>query len=250
MANDRVAVVAGVGRGIGARFVETFALDGYRVAALARNANSLEEIRKGLGAMAERCVFLTTDITDQEQVKKTFARVRNELGPVNLLICNAGRGAKRGSFLDITPQDFLKNLHGQAFGPFLCAKEAIPDMLAHGGGTVAYVGATSSVKGLAKSSAFATGKFALRALAQCNAREFGPQGIHVFHVIIDGGIDNVPLGEDREVKPGRLDSRAIARVVAQAVAQPRDAWMHEFDIRPSVENFRTHSGEESTRVFE
>jgi NAD(P)-dependent dehydrogenase (short-subunit alcohol dehydrogenase family) len=237
MVTDKVAVVAGVGSGIGARFVETFAQEGYRVVALARNADSLEQIRAGLRATAERCVFWTTDITDQEQVKKTFVRVRNELGPVNLLICNAGGGAKLGSFLDITAQDFLKNLHGQAFGPFLCAKEAIPDMLVHGGGTVAYIGATSSVKGFAKSSAFATGKFALRALAQCNAREFGPKGIHVFHVIIDGGIDNMPLGEDREVKPGKLDSRAIARVVAQAVAQPRDTWMHEFDVRPSVENF-------------
>jgi NAD(P)-dependent dehydrogenase (short-subunit alcohol dehydrogenase family) len=145
MANDKVAVVAGVGRGIGARFVETFAQGGYRVAALARNANSLEEVRKGLGATAERCVFWATDITDQDQVKKTFARVRGELGPVNLLICNAGGGVKRGSFLDVSPQDFLKNLHGQAFGPFLCAKEAIPEMMAHGGGTVAYIGATSSV---------------------------------------------------------------------------------------------------------
>ena len=237
MAHDRVAVVAGVGPGLGARLVETLAREGYRVVALARNANSLEQIRTGLGATVERCVFWTTDITDQDQVKKTFARVRSELGPVNLLVCNAGGGAKRGSFLDVTAEDFLKNLHGQAFGPFLCAKEAIPDMLAHGGGTVAYIGATSSVKGYAKSSAFATGKFALRALAQCNAREFGPQGIHVFHVIIDGGIDDIPLGEDRTVKPGMLDSRAIARVVAQAVAQPRDTWMHEFDIRPSAENF-------------
>ena len=232
-----MAVVAGVGPGIGVRFVEVFAREGYRVVALARNANSLEQIRVGLGATAEQCVFWTTDITDQTQVKQTFARVRNEIGPVNLLICNAGGGAKRGSFLDITAEDFLKNLHGQAFGPFLCAKEAIPDMLAHGGGTVAYIGATSSVKGYAKSSAFATGKFALRALAQCNAREFGRQGIHVFHVIIDGGIDDIPLGEERTVRPGMLDSRAIARVVAQAVAQPRDTWMHEFDIRPAVENF-------------
>ena len=237
MAHDRVAVVAGVGPGIGARFVETFAREGYRVVALARNANSLEQIRVGLGTTAERCVFWTTDITDQAQVAQTFARVRKELGSVNLLICNAGGGAKRGSFLDVTAQDFLKNLHGQAFGPFLCAKEAIPDMLAHGGGTVAYIGATSSVKGYAKSSAFATGKFALRALAQCNAREFGSQGIHVFHVIIDGGIDDIPLGEERTVKPGMLDSRSIARVVAQAVAQPRDTWIHEFDIRPSAENF-------------
>jgi NAD(P)-dependent dehydrogenase (short-subunit alcohol dehydrogenase family) len=237
MPNDKVAVVAGVGPGIGARFVETFAREGYRVVALARNSDSLGQIQAGLGAAAERCVFWTTDITDQELVKKTFQRVRSELGPVNLLVCNAGGGVKRGPFLEITPEDFLKNLRGQAFGPFLCAKEAIPDMLAHGGGTVAYIGATSSVKGLAKSSAFATGKFALRALAQCNAREFGPQGIHVFHVIIDGGIDNIPLGEEREAKPGRLDSRAIARVVAQAVAQPRDTWMHEFDIRPSAENF-------------
>jgi NAD(P)-dependent dehydrogenase (short-subunit alcohol dehydrogenase family) len=237
MADDRVAVVAGVGPGIGARFVETFVQAGYRVVALARNPDSLEQIRASLGASAERCVFWATDITDQEQVKKAFLRVRSQLGPVNLLICNAGGGAKRGSFLDISPEEFLRNLHGQAFGPFLCAKEAIPDMLAHGGGTIAYIGATSSVKGYAKSSAFATGKFALRALAQCNAREFGPKGIHVFHVIIDGSIDDIRLGEEREVKPGRLDSRAIARVVAQAVAQPRDTWMHEFDIRPSVETF-------------
>ena len=126
---------------------------------------------------------------------------------------------------------------GCTFGPFLCAKEAIPDMLANGGGTVVYIGATSSVKGYAKSSGFAPGKFALRALAQCNAREFGPQGIHVFHVIIDGGIDSVPLGEERECRPGMLDSRTIARVVAQGVAQPPDTWMQEFDIRPSVESF-------------
>jgi len=237
MADYKVAVVAGVGPGIGARFVETFAQEGYRVVALARNADSLEKIRIGLGATAARCVFWAVDITDQEQVKKAFLRVRSELGLISLLICNAGGGAKRGSFLDISPEEFLRNLHGQAFGPFLCAKEVIPEMLTHGGGTIAYIGATSSVKGYAKSSAFATGKFALRALAQCNAREFGPKGIHVFHVIIDGGIDDIPLGQDREVKPGRLDSRAIARVVAQAVAQPRDAWMHEFDIRPSVENF-------------
>jgi NAD(P)-dependent dehydrogenase (short-subunit alcohol dehydrogenase family) len=182
-------------------------------------------------------VFWTADITDPTQVSQTFARVRQELGPVNLLICNAGGGAKRGSFLDITAEDFLKNLRGQAFGPFLCAKEAIPDMLAHGGGTVVYIGATSSVKGYAKSSAFATGKFALRALAQCNAREFGAQGIHVIHVVIDGGIDDVPLGESRDVNPGMLDSRSIARVVAQAVAQPRDTWAHEIDIRPSVEKW-------------
>src|SRR5713101_1819788 len=89
----------------------------------------------------------------------------------------------------------------------------------------------------ARSSAFAPGKFALRALAQCNAREFGSQGIHVFHVVIDGGIDDVLLGESREVRPGMLDSRSIARIVAQAVAQPRDTWMHEFDIRPSAEKW-------------
>jgi NAD(P)-dependent dehydrogenase (short-subunit alcohol dehydrogenase family) len=87
-----------------------------------------------LGTAAERCVFWPTDITDQTQVKQTFARVRNELGPVNLLVCNAGGGAKRGSFLDITAEDFLKNLHGQAFGPFLCAKEEFQTCLRMVGG--------------------------------------------------------------------------------------------------------------------
>ena len=235
--NDPVAVVAGVGQGIGARFVETFAQQGYRVVGLARNQQSLDHIQAALGTLAGRCKFWATDITDQAQVDAVFARVRDELGPVQLLIANAGGGAKRGSFLDLSAQQFERSLHGQAVGPFLCAKQAIPDMLAHGGGTVVYIGATSSVKGYAKSSGFAPGKFALRALAQCNAREFGPQGIHVFHVIIDGGIDSIPLGESREVKAGMLDARAIARVVAQAVAQPRDTWMHEFDIRPSLENF-------------
>jgi NAD(P)-dependent dehydrogenase (short-subunit alcohol dehydrogenase family) len=237
MAHDRVAVVAGVGPGIGIRFVEIFAHEGYRVVALARNADALARLRSGLGTVAERCVFLPTDITDQAQVKQTFARVRNELGPVNLLVANGGAGSKRGSFLDITAEDFTNNFRGCALGPFLCAKEAIPDMLANGGGTIAYIGATSSVKGYAKSSAFAPGKFALRGLAQCNAREFGSKGVHVFHVIIDGGIDDILLGEEREAKPGMLDSRAIARVVAQAVAQPKDTWMHEFDIRPSVEQW-------------
>src|SRR5208283_729850 len=109
MTDGKVAVVAGVGPGIGARFVETFAQERYRVVALARNADSLEQIRTGLGATADRCAFWTTDITDRNQVEKAFARVRSELGPVNLLICNVGGGAKRGSFLDITPQDFLKN---------------------------------------------------------------------------------------------------------------------------------------------
>jgi len=237
MTHDHVAVVAGVGPGIGARFVETFAQEGYRVVALARNADSLAQIRSGLGSVAERCVFWTADITDQGQVKNVFARTRAELGQVNLLVCNGGAGSKRGSFLDITAEDFANNFRGCALGPFLCAKEAIPDMLANSGGTVVYIGATSSVKGYARSSAFAPGKFALRGLAQCNAREFGPKGIHVLHVVIDGGIDDVPLGESREVKPGMLDSRTIARVVAQAVAQPRDTWMHEFDIRPAVEQF-------------
>ena len=234
--NDPVAVVAGVGVGIGARFVETFAQEGYRVVALARNQQSLDQIRDSLGSLAERCVFWATDMRDQTQVADAFTRVRNELGPVKLLIANAS-AAKRGSFLDLTPDEFENHLMGCTFGPFLCAKQAIPDMLANGGGTVVYIGATSSVKGYAKSSGFAPGKFALRALAQCNAREFGPQGIHVFHVIIDGGIDSVPLGEERECRPGMLDSRAIARVVAQAVAQPQDTWMQEFDIRPSVESF-------------
>jgi NAD(P)-dependent dehydrogenase (short-subunit alcohol dehydrogenase family) len=135
--DDKVAVVAGVGPGIGARFVETFAKEGYRVVALARNADSLERIRTELDVTAERCVFWPIDIMDQEQVKKAFLRARDELGPINLLICNAGGGAKRASFLDISPEEFLRNLHGQAFGPFLCAKEAIPEMLTHGGGTIA-----------------------------------------------------------------------------------------------------------------
>src|ERR1700721_30621 len=89
MSQNKIAVVAGVGPGIGARFVETFAQEGYRVVALARNADSLEQIRTGLRATAERCVFWTTDITDQEQVKKTFVRVRKEVGQVTLLVCTA-----------------------------------------------------------------------------------------------------------------------------------------------------------------
>ncbi len=112
--HNRVAVVAGVGQGIGARFVETFAQEGYRVVALARNADSLQRIRAGLGPLAEHCVFWPMDITDQAQVSRTFERARAELGPVNLLIANAS-GAKRGSFLDVTPEDFMHNLRGAAY---------------------------------------------------------------------------------------------------------------------------------------
>jgi len=166
-----------------------------------------------------------------DQVKALFASLEQELGPPDLVVFNVGTW-DRSSILQISDELFMHAWRTGCFGGFLVGRSAAEFMLPHGHGTIIFTGATGSIRGGAGFAAFAVPKFGLRALAQSMARELGPKGIHVAHVIIDGMI-----GEDGSTKPGVLKPAEIAEAYYQLHAQKRSAWTHEIDLRPSDEKF-------------
>lgn len=221
-----VAIVIGAGPGLGAAIARRFAREGFRVAVVARNASTVEPLAGDLTGRA-----YTADTTDPEQVARLFADVRRDLGAPSVLAYNAA-GFRMAGVLDLSPADFERGWKVGCLGAFLCAREALPAMLDSGAGTILFTGATSAMRGGAKFSGFAVGKFGLRALGQSIAREYAASGIHVAHVIIDGRIEAVPLDDARRLAPD-----AIAETYWQLHVQPRSAWTHELDLRPASEKF-------------
>jgi NAD(P)-dependent dehydrogenase (short-subunit alcohol dehydrogenase family) len=143
----------------------------------------------------------------------------------------------RGPFIDLDPAEVEKSVHVTAFAAFLVAQAAVKRMLPRGHGAVLFTGASASVKGYAQSAPFAMGKFALRGLAQSMARELSPQGIHVAHFVIDGGIRSVRRENPPDKPDSLLDPDAIAETYLAVLNQPRSAWSHEIELRPWVEKF-------------
>ena len=179
-----------------------------------------------------------TDIADPDQVERGFAEVREQLGPVDVLINHAGNAVWK-DFLELTPEDFERSWRVCAYGSFLCCKEALPDMLASGNGTILFTGATSAIRGRAGALAFSSAKFAVRGLADSLARELWPKGIHVAHVIIDGVLDTPAVrAQDSSAAEGPLlDTDAVADAYWDLVQQDRKAWTLEIDVRPHNEEF-------------
>jgi NAD(P)-dependent dehydrogenase (short-subunit alcohol dehydrogenase family) len=229
MSAEGSVLVAGVGPGLGLAVATRFARDGYRVAMLARSADRL-------AAMAthapDRLVGLPCDLTDAGQVSAAFDETERRLGPLVCAVFNAG-AFRPGSILDIAPTDFEQCWRVGAFAGFLVGQAAARRMVAHGSGTILFTGATASLRGGANFANLASPKFALRAVAQSMARELGPRGIHVAHIIIDGRI-----GEDDGSPPdSRLAPAAIAEVYLDLHRQHRSAWSQEIDLRPWTERF-------------
>ncbi|HEU4408609.1 MAG TPA: SDR family NAD(P)-dependent oxidoreductase [Polyangiaceae bacterium] len=234
MAGD-VAVVVGVGEGIGGALVERFARDGYRVAAIARSEARAKAAaaRGGEGARAYAC-----DATDEAQVRATFAAVRAELGEPSALLYNAGSG-RWGTFDQVAPADFEHTFRVNVLGLFLAAREVVPAMRARGRGVVGVTGATASWRGKPMTTAFAAGKAAQRSLAQSMARELGPAGVHVFYVVVDGVVD-LPVTRERArdlADEAFLKPADVAETYALLARQPRSAWTFELDVRPAVERW-------------
>lgn len=180
-----LCVIVGAGPGNRAAFARRFAQEGYRVALLARNMGRLEALTRGLPlARAFAC-----DVADPVSIERAFAAIHEELGAVDVLIYNAGKGLW-GSIEEITPLDFESALRINAFGAFMVARQVIPRMKAAGQGAFIFIGATASRRGGAKTAAFAPAKAAQRSLAESMARSLGPLGIHIALVVIDGVIDS------------------------------------------------------------
>lgn len=238
MTMARTAVIAGVGPGLGASLAKKFATEGCNVGLFARSDDYLDELESELKSISGDTLGVPTDITQADAVETGFRKIRDEFGPIDILINHAGNYLS-GGLLDIEPKDFERMWRVAAYGSFLCSKAAVPDMLENGCGTVIFTGATSAIRGPEKGLAFGSAKFAVRGLAESMARELGPEGIHVAHVIIDG---QILTPEARKRWPDRdeetfLDPDDIADSYWHLVTQPRSSWTLELDLRPHVEEF-------------
>lgn len=226
----RTVVIAGVGPGLGKSLARKFVEEGCQVGLFARSAPDVEEIAADLG---ENAVAVPTDVTDSTDVQAGFRTVRREFGPVDVLVNHASGGVWKG-VQEISVSEFDDALAVGPRGGLLCSQEAVSDMLAGDGGTIIFTGATSAVRGRGGAVGFSAAKFAVRGMAESMARELGPEGIHVAHVIIDGQIRSPSTEEDAR---NYLDPDAVADSYWHLVTQGESSWTLELDLRPHVEEF-------------
>jgi NAD(P)-dependent dehydrogenase (short-subunit alcohol dehydrogenase family) len=226
-----IALIVGAGSGLSASLARLFSREGMRVAIAARNSAHLAALSGETGAQSFAC-----DAVDPDQVARLFEDVESRLGTPDVVVYNAS-GRLRGSLIELVPAEVEHALRVSAFGGFLVAQQAVRRMLPKGSGAILFTGASASVKGYARSAPFAMGKFALRGLAQSMARELAPQGIHVAHFVIDGGIRNPGRTEAPDKPDSMLNPDAIAETYLHVLRQPRSAWTWEIELRPWVESF-------------
>ena len=236
--NGKVAAILGVGPGLGTAVARRFAREGFAVALMARKEESVAGVREEIEDEGGTALPVTADATDPSSVKTAFGRVRDEIGDPEVFVYNAG-AFQMGGILEVPPEMFDECFRANCAGAFYAAQQILPAMVEAGRGTILLTGATASLRGSARFSALAVGKFGLRALGQSMAREFGPQGIHVAHVVIDGQINTPRV---RERSPEReehtmLSPEAIAETYWRLHIQDRTAWTLELDLRPAVESF-------------
>jgi NAD(P)-dependent dehydrogenase (short-subunit alcohol dehydrogenase family) len=226
--DTRSALIVGAGAGLSASLARLFAKHGMRVALAARNADKLAGLAAETGAAIHAC-----DTSKAEDVAHLFAQLE---APPDVVVFNASNRA-RGPVAELIPQEVERAIAISAFGGFLVGQAAAKAMLPRGSGTIIFTGASASVKGFPLSAPFAMGKFALRGLAQSMARELAPKGIHVAHVVIDGGIRSATRQDPPDAPDSLLDPDAIAETYLHLVQQPRTAWTWEIELRPWVERF-------------
>ena len=225
------ALIVGAGEGLSASLARLFAREGIKVALAARRTDKLAAICKDSGATAFAC-----DASHAEDVAKLFTDVEAKVGTPDIVVFNPSKRVP-GSFLELVPAEVAEAMAISGFGGFLVAQQAARRMLPNRHGAILFTGASASVKGYPKSTAFAMGKFALRGLAQSIARELAPQGIHVAHFIIDGGIRSATRVAPADKPDSLLDPDAIALTYWNVLQQPRSAWSWEVEVRPWVETF-------------
>jgi NAD(P)-dependent dehydrogenase (short-subunit alcohol dehydrogenase family) len=227
----KTALIFGAGSGLSASLARALTGAGVKVGLVSRNPGKLAGLAHELGAKT-----YAADASSQDAVASVFAAADRDIGEPDVVVYNASRRA-RGPVADLDPAAVRSALDVTAFGGFLVVQQAARRMLKHRHGAILLTGATASIKGFALSSAFAMGKFALRGLAQSAARELAPQGIHVAHVVIDGGIRSAARVDPVDRPDSTLDPDAIAETYMALLRQPRNAWSWEIEVRPWVETF-------------
>ncbi|MFZ5670422.1 MAG: SDR family oxidoreductase [Pseudomonadota bacterium] len=238
----KAILVVGAGDATGGAIARRFAREGYAAVIVRRNAEQLAPLAGQIRAEGGEVHPFGCDAREEEAVVALVDRIERDIAPLEVAVFNIGANVNFG-VVETTARVYRKVWEMAAFAGFLTGREAARVMLPRGQGTILFTGATASLRGGKGFSAFAGAKFALRALAQCMARELGPQGIHVAHAIIDGAIDtawiaaNFPQRHALKDQDGILDPDHIADAYWALHAQPRDAWTHELDLRPWMETF-------------
>jgi NAD(P)-dependent dehydrogenase (short-subunit alcohol dehydrogenase family) len=230
-----VAVVTGVGPGLGAALARRFA-KGYAVAINARRPDFLRSLAGEIRSAGGEVLETPADIGDPAQVAAMFKTIHERLGCPEVLLYNAGSG-QFGSIVDVTPAQYEADWRVNALGAFVCAKEAAPHMIKHGRGVMLFTGATAGVKAGARSVSFGPAKFAMRGLAQSLARDLGPKGIHVAWINVDGSIDIPGRKVGNYTSEDMLSPEAIAETYWHLAHQDRSAWTMELEVRPFKEKF-------------
>ena len=243
MSQQKAALIIGAGDATGGAIARRFAREGFVACVTRRTATKLEPLVRQIEQDGGKAHAFGSDARREDDVLALFATIERDIGPVEVLVFNVG-GNVRFSIRETTARVYTKVWEMCALGGFLNGREAARVMVPRQRGTILFTGATASVRGGSGYAAFAGGKHALRALAQSMARELGPEGIHVAHVVIDGAIDTNFIRErfpDRYAAGkdtgGILNPESIAENYWMLHSQPRDAWTHELDLRPWSEKW-------------
>jgi NAD(P)-dependent dehydrogenase (short-subunit alcohol dehydrogenase family) len=241
---DKTAVIIGAGDAIGSAVGRRFATGGYHVCLVRRSVDKAAPHIAAIQAAGGKAQAFACDARDEDAVTALFETIERDVGPIEVVLFNAGANTHKPA-LETTGKLFQQVWTLACYAGFLTGREAARHMAPRGKGTILFTGATASLRGGSGFAAFASAKAGLRAVAQSLAREFGPQGLHVAHLVIDGGVDSPAIHARRRARfgpdapppePGSLMALdTIAEAYWTMHAQPRDGWTFEMDIRPSVE---------------
>ncbi len=243
---QKAALVIGAGDATGGAIARRFAREEYATCVTRRSLDKLQPLLDQIAADGGTGHGFASDARKEEEVVALVEQIESTIGPIEVLVFNIGANAP-SSVLDETARKYFKIWEMACFGGFLNGREVAKRMVTRAGPeraqTIVFTGATASLRGGANFAAFAGAKHALRALAQSMARELGPRGIHVAHVVVDGAIDtafirdNFPERYALKSQDGILNPDHIADAYWMLHSQPRDAWTHELDLRPYMEKF-------------
>lgn len=228
------ALIVGAGSGISASFARVLNREGYNVVLAGRSPDKLKDLVAELGGTAIAC-----DATKVDDVAALYTEIDRNHGDLDVVLYNASARAP-GPITELKPADVANSINISAYGGYLTAHEAAKRMVPRGKGTILFTGASASVKGYPNSSIFAMGKHALRGLASALGRELAPQGVHVCHFVIDGGVRNAQKGRIEgpdDPADKYLCPDAIAETYMHAVKQDRSAWTWEIELRPYGERY-------------
>jgi NAD(P)-dependent dehydrogenase (short-subunit alcohol dehydrogenase family) len=242
MEDRKCALVIGAGDATGGAIARRFAREAYAACVTRRSADKLQPLVDSIVATGGTAHAFGSDARKEDDMIALVAGIERDIGPIEVAVFNIGANV-RFNVTDTTERVYRKVWEMAALAGFLMGREVSKVMQPRGRGTIIFTGATASLRGSAGFSAFAGAKHALRALAQSMARELGPQGIHVAHVVIDGAIDTAFIAENfpqryaLKDKDGILKPDDIAESYWQLHRQPRSAWTHELDLRPWMETW-------------